>query len=177
VSNVLDLHRFKETKALLFMRGRFYFHLIWIVLFGAFLFISSPMVSRAVLENKIGPIDPNHSIDSYLLGLTGTPNGSERFADALTKLDTKKPLIVFVNDESSPSRFLGMLVSYLSWPRDVRMVNIRGTGGDRELARIEPTSIAGVVFCSVKVPVSVSNTTHFGRNIVLVPASSLSPGR
>jgi hypothetical protein len=169
--------RFLEIKTEILMRGRFYLQLIWVVLFGAFLFISAPIVFRAVFENKIGPVDPNHSIDNYLQGLTGVTNGSARFSEALAALETNKPLIVFVNAESSPSSFLGMLVSYLSWPRDARIINVHTTGVDRELAMIKPASIAGVVFCSVTAPSWILGGTRFGRNIFVVPASSLSPSR
>jgi len=126
------------------------------------------------LESKIGRIDPNHSIDNYLQGLTGVSNGSERFSEVLARLEANKRLIVFVNDESPPSSFLGMLVSYVSWPRDVRIINVHKTGVDRELAMIQSSEVAGVVFCSVSAPTWTSNGIHFGRNIVIVPSGSLS---
>jgi len=66
------------------MRIRFYFHVaLWCALCAVFLARSIPIVGPAVLENKIGPVDPNHSTDSYLSGLTHVRNGSELFSNLI----------------------------------------------------------------------------------------------
>lgn len=49
------------------MRARLYLHIgLCCALFAVFLVLSMPIVGPAILENKIGPIDPSHSTDSYL---------------------------------------------------------------------------------------------------------------
>lgn len=153
------------------MRIRFYLHVgLWCALFAVFLALSIPIVGPAILENKIGPIDPNHSTDSYLRGLTQVRNGSELFSNLIETLPREKSLVIFVDAESSPSEFLGMLVAYLSWPHDVRIVKIRAATLEREITAAKSSSVAGMFFCSVKPPVSLTGGTHFGSAIVFVPS-------
>jgi hypothetical protein len=156
------------------MRIRFYLHLgLWSALFAVFLALSVRIVGPAILENKIGPIDPNHSTDSYLSGLTHVRNGSELFANLIEIVPREKSLVIFVDAESSPSEFLGMLVAYLSWPHDVRIVKAREATLERELTAAKSSSVAGMFFCLVKPPASLTGGTHFGSSIVFVPTVGL----
>ena len=153
------------------MSARLYLHIgLWSALFAVFLVLSLPIVGPAILENKIGPIDPNHSTDSYLNGLTHLSNGSLLFSNLLETVPAKKSLVIFVDAESSPSEFLGMLVAYLSWPHDVRIVKVRGGNLESEVAAGKSSDIAGLFFCSIKPPPSLTGGTHFGSAIVFVPS-------
>jgi len=155
------------------MRVRFYLHVaFWCALFALFLAISIPTVGPAARENKIGPVDPNHSTDAYLSGLTHIRNGSELFSNLIDSLPRDKSLVVFVSAGSSPSEFLGMLVAYLSWPLDVRIVKVRPETVEREITATNSSSIAGFFFCSVKPPASLSGGTHFGSEIVFIPGGA-----
>jgi|SRR5437588_4142929 len=155
-------------------RVRFCLHVaLWSALFALFLAFSIPTVGPAARENRLGPVDPNHSTDSYLSGLTHIRNGSQLFSSLIDTLPHDKSLIIFVSTESSPSEFLGMLMAYLSWSLDVRIVKVRPETLERELAAANSSSIAGFVFCSVKPPASLTGGTHFGSEIVFVPGEAL----
>jgi hypothetical protein len=154
------------------MHWRFYLHLVlWSALVGIFIGLSIPAVAPAVRENKIGPIDPDHSTDSYLSGLSHIRDGSQLFANLIDTLPRDKSLVIFVNADSSPSEFLGMLVAYLSWPLEVRIVKVRPEALDQQLAAAKSPSVAGLFFCSVKPPSSLSGGTQFGSEILFVPAA------
>src|SRR3989442_5969132 len=143
------------------MRIRFYLHVgLWYALLAIFLARSIRTVGPAVLENKIGPIDPNHSTDSYLSGLTHVRNGSDLFERLVATLPRDKSLVILVDAGNSPSEFLGMLVAYLSWPCDVQVVRLRPSTYSRELAAIKGASVRGVVFCALKPPVSIKNKVN-----------------
>jgi hypothetical protein len=158
------------------MRARLYFHIgLWCALFAVFLALSLPIVGSAILENKIGPIDPNHSTDSYLSGLTRVHNGSQLFSNLLETVPAKKSLVIFVDVESSPSEFLGMLVAYLSWPHDVRIVKVRGATLEQEIAAAKSPAIGGLFFCAIKPPASLTGGTHFGSAIIFVPSVRPAP--
>jgi len=157
---------------------RFYLHLaLWCALFAVFLFFSIPVVGPALLENKIGPIDPNHSTDSYLSGLTRVRNGTELFARVVETLPRDKSITVFVDAGSSSSEFLGMLVAYLSWPRDVQIIRVNPSTYSRELSAINASSVSDVIFCNLKPPVWIKNKTNFGSSITVVSAESLTPNQ
>ena len=143
---------------------------VWSVLFGIFLFCSAPIVYRAVSENKVGPVEANQSTDNYLQTLTALRNGSQRISETLQDLPKGKPLVIFVRGQSPPSDFLGMLVAYLSWPREVRIIRLRNATVEQELAAIDHTSVAGLVFCSVEPPPQLGKRIPLGSHILLVPA-------
>jgi hypothetical protein len=156
------------------IRIRFYLHIaLWCALFALFFTLSIPTVGPAARENKLGPVDPNHSTDSYLSGLTHIRNGSQLFSNLIDTLPRDKSLIIFVNTESSPSEFLGMLVAYLSWPLDVRIVKVRPETLEREITSANSSSIAGFILCSIKPPSSLTDGTRFGSEIVFVPGGGL----
>ena len=155
------------------MKARLYLHIgLWGVLLAVFVIRSLPIVGHAVFENKIGPVDPNHSTDSYLSGLTHVGNGSQQFESLLETVPREKSLIIFVDAESSPSQFLGMLVAYLSWPHDVRIVRVRQATLEQEIMGTKP-SIAGLFFCSLQPPASLTGGMRFGSAIIFVPSTGL----
>ena len=157
---------------------RTYLHAgFWCALFAIFIALSIRTVGPAMLENKIGPIDPNHSTDSYLNGLTHVRNGSELFEHLVGTLPRDKSLVIVVDAGNSPSEFLGMLVAYLSWPCDIEIVRVRPSTYSRELAAIKGASVGGVVFCDLKPPVSIKNKVNFGSSITFVPTESLNPNQ
>jgi hypothetical protein len=156
------------------MRLRFYRHIgLWCVLFAVFIALSISTVGPAIIENKIGPIEPNHSTDSYLIGLTHVQRGSELFVQGIETLPRDKSIDIFVNAGNSPSEFLGMLVAYLSWPRDVRIVRVGPSTYSQELAAIKKSSVSAVILCDLKPPASINDVAHFGPSITLVPIESI----
>ena len=153
---------------------RVYLHAgLWCALFVIFIALSIRTVGPAVLENQIGPIDPNHSTDSYLGGLTHVRNGSELFLGMVETLPRGKSVTIAVDAGNSPSEFLGMLVAYLSWPRDVQIIRVSPSTYAQELATIKKDSVGAVVFCDLKPPVWMKDAVHFGSSITFVPAESL----
>lgn len=158
------------------MRARFYLHLgLWCALFAVFIALSIPAVGPAVLENKIGPIDPNHSTDSYLRGLTHVQSGSELFGQGIETLPRDKSIDIFVDAGNSPSEFLGMLVGYLSWPREIQIIRVSPSTYSEELGgAIKKDSISAVILCDLKLPLSIKGVARFGSSITLIPVESLS---
>ena len=151
------------------MRTRSYFHaVLWCALFGVFIARGLPTIVPAIRENKIGPVKPDHSTDSYLSGLTHIRGGTELFGNLIDTLPRDKTVVIFVNADNSPSEFLGMLVAYLSWPLDVRIVKVRPNTLAQEVERAKSSAAAGFFFCSVKQPASLSGGTHLGSEIVFV---------
>ena len=155
------------------MRLRIYLHAgLWSVLFAVFIALSISTVGPAALENKIGPIDPNHSTDSYLSGLTHVRNGSDLFGQMMETLPRGKSVAIVVDAGNSPSEFLGMLAAYLSWPRDVQIIRVSPSTYAQELATIKKDSVGAFVFCALKPPAWMKNKTNFGSSITFIPTES-----
>ena len=132
------------------------------------------MVGSAVIENRVGPAETNKSIDYYLATLTKVEHGSDKFSDAFQHLGKDRRLIIFTRNDSQ-SEFLGMLMAYISWPREVQLIKVPGDTVDKELIDIKPGIVAGVLFCSVNPPPELENRVKLGSSIILVPATQTSP--
>ena len=155
---------------------RSYLHwILWSVLFAVFIWFSLPIVGPAIRENRFGPTDTNRSIDAYLGALTGIEHGSEKLPDRFRRLGKDGKLVVFVRDENAQSEFLGMMVGYVSWPREVQIINVPGPAVEKELADIKPGSVAGVVFCSVDPPAWLQHRVSLGSGMILVPVTEAAP--
>lgn len=158
------------------MRARLYLHIgLWCALFVAFAWISAPIVGPAVMENRIGPIEVNRSIDAYVRALTGIEHGSAKLPDTFERLGRTGPLIIFVRNNYAQSEFLGMMIGYLSWPREVRLIEVATPTVEKELADINLDSAAGFVFCSVDPPAWLEKRIRLGSSIVLVPLPENGP--
>ena len=158
------------------MRLRHCLHLaLWCALFAVFIWISGPIVGSAVMENRVGPAETNRSIDAYLSALTGIEHGSEKLPDVLRRLSKNGSLVIFVRNENAQSEFIGMMVGYVSWPREVQVIKVPGPTVEKELADIKPGSVAGVVFCSVNPPPWLQNRVRLGSSIILVPVTQTAP--
>lgn len=154
------------------MRWRFYLHLgIWSALFVILIWISAPIVVPAVMENRIGAPETNKSIDYYLSALTKVDRGSDKYSDAFRRLGKDGRLIIFTRNGNSQSEFLGMMMAYISWPRDVQLIKVPGDTVDKELVNIKPGTVAGVLFCSVNPPSWLENRVQLGAGIILVPVT------
>ena len=158
------------------MRAAGYLHFsLWCALFAVFVWISAPIVWPAIRENRIGPMATNRSIDAYLGALTGIEHGSEKLPDVFRRLGKDGSLVVFVRDENAQSEFLGMMIGYVSWPREVQVIKVSGETVENELADIKPNSVAGVVFCSVQPPTWLQHRVRLGSDMILVPVTQASP--
>ena len=100
-------------------------------------------------------------------------NGTIR--DTLRRLSKEGPLVIFVQNQNAQSEFLGMMIGYVSWPREVRMIKVAGPTVEKELAEIKPDSVAGLVFCSVNPPEWLGKRVRLGSSIILVPVTEASP--
>ena len=158
------------------MRRRLLLHFVlWSALFAVFVWISGPIVGLAVMENRFGPTETNRSIDAYLGALTGIEHGSEKLPETFQRLGKNGSLVIFVRDENAQSEFLGMMIGYVSWPREVQVIQVPGPTVEKELADIKPESVAGVVFCLVEPPTWLPNRIRLGSSIVLAPVTQASP--
>jgi hypothetical protein len=158
------------------MRVTQYFHFaLWCSLFVVFIWISAPILGPAIMENRVGPTDTNRSIDAYLQALIGIERGSEKLPDTFQRLGKSGRIVIFVRDENAQSEFLGMMIGYVSWPREVQLIKVAGPTVEKELANIDPHSVAGVVFCSVNPPSWLGHRIRLGSSLVLVPVTESAP--
>ena len=142
--------------------------LFWTVLATALLFTSGPRIFRALVADSFGPIERFYSTDNYLGGITGASKPSQKIVEILTALPPQKPILIIVREKDEPGYFLGMTVAYLAWPRTVQIHALSGGSCDAMLAKVNPASLAAVVFCRVQQPAWVPAGTRIGRSASIV---------
>jgi hypothetical protein len=158
------------------MRLRVYLHFaLWCTLFAIFVWISAPIVGPAVMENRVGPIEADASIDTYLRALTGIERGSTKIPDLFRYLRKEGPLIIFVHGENPQSEFLGMMIGYVSWPREIRIIKVTDSTIEEKVGDIKSESVAGLVFCSVNPPAWLKKHVRLGSDVILVPVTEEAP--
>jgi hypothetical protein len=168
--------RCNRQQRIIQMRLRVYLHFaLWCALFAAFVWISAAIVGSAIKENRVGPIEANTSIDTYLRALSAIEHGSEKIPDTFRRFGKEGPLVIFVHDDNAQSEFLGMMIGYVSWPREVRVIKVREATVEKEVADIKPDSVAGLVFCSVNPPAWLEKRVRLGSDIILVPVAEAGP--
>jgi hypothetical protein len=67
------------------------------------------------------------------------------------------------------------MIGYVSWPREVQLIKVSGPTVENELTEIKPSSVTGVVFCSVEPPAWLQHRVRLGSNVILVPVSEAAP--
>lgn len=154
--------------------------ILWAGLGCILIFSTAPGLYRDIRSSRIGPVDPNRSIEPYFRGLTGVANGPQRLGDILDSLPQQKPLVIFVRADNAQnateqndifqSQFLGMLVAYICWPREVRMVRVNSETLRPQVVAVGSNSAAGMVFCGLPAPSGLGPSIHLGSGITLVPA-------
>jgi hypothetical protein len=153
------------------MQFRLYIHIgLWCALFAVFFAFSIRIAGPALVENHIGPVEVNRSIDAYILALSGIEHGSEKLPDVFGRLPKAGPLIIVVRKDNSQSEFLGMMIGYISWPREIKLIKVATPTAEKELAGINPDSISGLVFCLMDPPAWLGKPIRLGSSIFLVPS-------
>jgi hypothetical protein len=154
---------------------RYLHFFIWCALFVIFVWVSAPIVGSAIQENRMGAAETNRSIDTYLGTLTGIDHASETLPDIFRRLGKSGSLVIFVRDGNAESEFLGMMIGYVSWPREVQIVQVTSATVEKELDGIKLGSVAGVVFCSVDPPTWLQHRMPLGSGLILVPVAANMP--
>jgi hypothetical protein len=144
----------------------------WILAGVAFLASTAPTVVRGFSGRFLYVGHAFHSTDLYLHSLTSVRGCSTKFTELVAHTPGDKPILIVVRQGSPRGSLLGMVLSYLAWPRSARILTVSGTDCGPELARVAPNSISAVAFCEVRPPPWLHAGVRFGSTssfVVLEP--------
>ena len=141
----------------------------WAAVCLLYIIDSAPRLVKALRADAWNAPGAFHSTDKYLAATAGMTDGSRRINDALTLLPDKKRPIGIVKSEEPISNFIGMVVAYLAWPREIRFIS-PATGADEGLDR---RALSGVVFCDVSTPSWARKRVQLSPIVSLVPSPAI----
>lgn len=111
-----------------------------------------------------------HTTDRYLSTLTNDPEGSEHLAQALAKLPEDKPIAVVFREGNVDEIFLSDLVSYFSWPREVRWVGVNRSNAAAQQQMLATTDVSAIAFCGLAPLPWTETLTRVGDRLVVARA-------
>jgi hypothetical protein len=106
-----------------------------------------------------------------MVGLLGVQDGSERLSKIFAALSAKQPVAVMVPDQDQDGIFLGYLVSYFAWPREVRSVSVTRANAVEQLKSLEQSAPAAIFFCGITPPPNLQPVIRIGTNLVMADRS------
>jgi hypothetical protein len=138
----------------------------------AFVIMGAPRVWEAIRERSFGPIQPYHTTNSYAVALLKVHHGSERLIQVFSALPPTRPIAVILLDGNDESIFVGSLVSYFGWPREMRSVPVRRANAARQLQSLDRASLAAIFFCGIDPPAAMPPVIRIGSGLVMVPTAA-----
>lgn len=142
----------------------------WAAVCLLYIIDSAPRLVKALRADVLNTPAAFHSIDKYLAATAGMTDGSRRISDALTLLPDKTRPIGIVKSEEPVSSFIGMVVAYLAWPREIRFIPPATDFPSDADAALDRKSLSGVVFCDVNTPWWARKRVQLSPTVTLVPS-------
>lgn len=143
---------------------------VCLILGGVFLWLAAWEVAPAS-DFSLGR--PAHSTDYYLSALIGREEGTEFLSQVFAKLPEKAPIAVIFEEENSSAGCVSFLVSYLAWPREVRLVPVRPASYRRQWQALDRADLSAVVFCGVEPPPVPGATLRLGDGMTMVSRDAI----
>jgi hypothetical protein len=146
--------------------------LLWGIFGCAFVAGAAPRVWEAIGQRHFGPILPYHTTNSYMVGLLKVQDGSERLSKVFAVLSREKPVAVVLPAENEHAIFLGYLVSYFAWPREVRSVPVTRANSAEQLQSVEDSAPGAIFFCGIEPPADRQPVVRLGANLLMTLPSA-----
>jgi len=144
------------------------YYIGWTMLLSIFVAIGGREVWTGSGGKFLAP-GPNASTDAYLEALLKVPNASERCLEVMSKLYDKRAVFYFCPPREPRGDFVYGVLSYLSWPQDMRKVEIGQAELADKLGSIDRSSASAFIFFGLQSPSEFSRGWQVGANLLIVP--------
>jgi hypothetical protein len=140
--------------------------------------LAAPRVWDTIRHGHFGPVLPYHTTNSYMVGLLGVQDGSERLSKIFEALPRGQPVAVVVPDRNEKAIFLGYLVSYFAWPREAHSISVTRANAAEQLRSLKESPPAAIFFCGITPPPDLQPAFRIGTNLVMAqPSANAVAGR
>jgi hypothetical protein len=116
---------------------------------------------------------PFASTDAYFEAFFDLPNGSRRCLEVMRRVSGKGALVLFCARGDTRGALGFDLVSYLSWPEQIRRVEVERVGLAEAVRDIDRRSVAAAIFCNVEPPPEFRQGWRIGPRLFVAPSDQL----
>jgi hypothetical protein len=124
----------------------------WIAILAAFAIVGLRGFKTARRSPKADGISPYCGSDGLLHDALGVSGASEKILDALGKMPSRGPVVVFWPANNGNAIISYQIVSYLTWPREVWSVSMDKTRIEKAVADFKNSPFGVMIFCFLKPP-------------------------
>jgi hypothetical protein len=145
---------------------------LWLVMLAMFFYVAAPQIYWKAPRGSVAPIgDPAfHSTNSFLHYATGEDHASQKLISLVRSATPQQRLLILDHEDDPKSSLIGMVSAYLTWPHPVEMVDLVRTRANRpDVIQVDRTPPAAIIFCRLGRPSDLSEGTHLGRGMEIVP--------
>ncbi|MEP6809985.1 MAG: hypothetical protein ABI992_07060 [Chthoniobacterales bacterium] len=141
----------------------------WAIFGVAFVLLGAFQIWPTVRGSTFGPVLPYHTTNSYLISLLKIRDGSERLQRALAALPADRPVAVLLPKDDERWIFVGYLIGYFAWPREVQIAPLTKLNAAHELHALDRDSLGGIFFAGFPPPPGFSPALSIGAGLTMVP--------
>jgi hypothetical protein len=141
----------------------------WLVFLALFVVVGGRELWPELHEGKVLEPHLSASSDAYVAALLNVPDGAERWSAVEHRLPKEGSIIFFCPKRNAQSDLLFQLFSYLSWPRDIRKVEVASDEVLTQATAIDRASIVAAAFFAVQPPAGFTRGWAFGTQLLVVP--------
>jgi hypothetical protein len=143
--------------------------LAWAILLAAFVTIGGRDVWIGPSEASFVRNTPFASTDAYFEAFFQVRDGSQRCLEIMRRLYGKGTIAFFCPPHDARSSLGFGMVSYLSWPQQIRKVEVEGTGLEAAVRSLNQASTPAIIFCNVKPPAEFARGWRMGPRMFIAP--------
>lgn len=140
------------------------YYIAWALLLTAFVVIGGRELWIGSHGNFLerGPLA---STDAYLEALLNLRNGSTRSIDVMSAFYGKREFVYFCPRRSAEGDFVFDVLSYLSWPQQIRKIEADGAELKERLDSIDRANASAFIFFALKPPPECSRGLPVGPKL------------
>jgi len=145
------------------------YQIAWVLLLAAFVLVGGRGIALRRSGAPLTHNAPFASTDAYFEVLFDISAGSQRCIDVLRRVPRTGAIIFFCPPHDTRGAFGFGLFTYLSWPRQMRRVEVEDAQLEDALRSVDRSSTAALVFCNLPHPPGFARGWTVGPRIFVAP--------
>lgn len=148
-------------------------YIFWAIVLTVFVVIGGRELFIACGEGAFYPPTSYASTDAYFDALVGVQNGSDLVLTTLARVPADRALLYFCPKDHGRSDFVYGLLSYLTWPREIRKITVDPAELQQAVSGLDRSSVGALIFCALQPPPDYTRGWRIGSQIFVAPAAEV----
>jgi hypothetical protein len=145
------------------------YFIVWPTLLAMFVGLGARQIWIGPSDRPYIHATPFSSTDANFEAFFQEPNGSRRCLEIMRRLYGKGALVFFCPPHTWRGDLSFGLISYLSWPQQIRKVEVERAELEQRVRALDRSSTAAVIFCDSPPPAVFTLGWSLGEGLFIVP--------